>query len=273
MKPLGILFLALVIIGCGGSSATIANDCKSLQQTCLDRGMCLVSTNSGTTGGSAGGSYGGGGVSANGSFSDSASCGFTCSECGDGGTKQALSTNGNCNGATINAPGATINCGGAGSSSNSNTSSSGSSGAGSSSGSSGTGTSSSSGGAPTNYGPWSDCFDPSESYPTGVLKYSNCTAYCQSFGKNLSRNCLGPNPATDVLGTESGIVWCGLSSGTCGDISQYPDYVSQCYTTGVRTSVCTISISVSDVTTWASVIMCPGKTQGAPPTSAQCCCG
>lgn len=96
MKAL-LLLVLVALVGC--SSAATAENCGNLQQTCLNRGMCLVSTNSGTTGGSAQGSYGAGGVSAGGSASDSASCGFTCSECGDGGSTNGggITINGGCN--------------------------------------------------------------------------------------------------------------------------------------------------------------------------------
>jgi hypothetical protein len=204
-----VLLLVLpAVVACSGSEGTVAN-CGNLQQTCLDRGMCLVSTNSGTTGGSAGGSYGAGGVSANGSFSDSASCGFTCSECGDGGTKTTSGLSNNCIGSVGNNNTITINgnvCSPGGSTGDSST---------------GTTSSSGDGGSPTNSTPaptgykfqWYPCIDIS-----AVPQYSNCSAYCKAQGAICGNYCertVWSSPGTYTYGSKDASIQYACSANEC----------------------------------------------------------
>lgn len=158
---------------------------------------------------------------------------------------------------------------------------------------------------PINYGPWSDCFDPTEKYPTGVLKYPDCTAYCQSVGKSCSvSNCLAPdsNSINFSLGTANVLVWCNLPAGTCGNLSSFPNYVSICnsntysnvecvesqlrayYGAPYQTGICTTNWNYGSYVDYSGPwwdgndpgTRCPNPGSLGPTriaaTSAQCCC-
>lgn len=127
-------------------------------------------------------------------------------------------------------------------------------------------------------GSWSDCFDPTTTFPTGLLMYPGCTAYCQSIGKSCSTTCQGPDSLSTNGGftSDSVLVWCG-GQGTCGSLSSYPNEISTCENTigsicvnpGSGTAWCAQENSSPDESIWYSNFYCGIHTL---PTSAQCCC-
>jgi hypothetical protein len=124
----------------------------------------------------------------------------------------------------------------------------------------------------TGGGTWSSCFDPTDAYPTGVLMYPTCTAYCQSTGKTTSSNCQGPDPSTNATWAyDNVLVWCNTTADTCGNLSQYPDYIFQCVTSSHGLEPPCVMGNVwnggGTASEWSSILTCEGSF-----TSIQCCC-
>ena len=141
---------------------------------------------------------------------------------------------------------------------------------------------------------WGPCFNPTETYPTGVLKYPDCNTYCQSIGASCSTTCQAGN----LGGPANVLVWCNGLDNTCGNLAQYPDYIYQCQPNTIQTAQCVEAAEIGinnscatdeeeGVSDWwhgfpgatygsAYITSCPGTTSGGsavvPTTTAQCCC-